>query len=267
MKHARSAAASEEAHRIELGGQCVELTLRRSPARRTLALQIDHRGARVSAPLRTPLAEIDAFIRNHAAWLLDRLGRAAELSRAPVVVPADGCELPLFGRPMRLRIGGVSRAQWRPGNDGAEELHLPARADAERALLRALQGRALAWYRGRVEEYCLRLALPVPPVRLSNARTRWGSCSSLSGIRLHWRLVHLPPELIDYVVAHEVAHLREMNHSPRFWAVVESVCPAWRTGRARLRQAAAGLPVIGAAGAAQAGAQVDTQVDNLEAED
>jgi len=109
--------------------------------------------------------------------------------------------------------------------------------------------------------------LPVPPVRLSNARTRWGSCSSLSGIRLHWRLVHLPPELIDYVVAHEVAHLREMNHSPRFWAVVESVCPAWRTGRARLRQAAASLPVIGAAGAAQAGAQVDTQVDNLEAED
>ncbi|MFT3759395.1 M48 family metallopeptidase [Thauera sp.] len=259
MKRARSAAASEEALRIELGGQSVQLTLRRSPARRTLALQVDHRGARVSVPLRTSLAQIDAFIRNHGDWLLDRIGRAAELPRVPVVVPMDGCELPFFGRPMRLRIGSVNRAQWRPAADGVEELHLPARAHAERALLRALQSRALAWFRGRVEEYCLRLTLPVPPVRLSKARTRWGSCSSLSGIRLHWRLVHLPPELIDYVVAHEVAHLREMNHSPRFWAVVESVCPDWRAARARLRQAGASLPLIGAAGAAQG--------SNFEAED
>jgi hypothetical protein len=90
-------------------------------------------------------------------------------------------------------------------------------------------------------------------VRLSSARTRWGSCSSRSGIRLHWRLIHLPPALIDYVVAHEVAHLLEMNHSPRFWAVVERLYPDWRAARADLRKAAAGLPVIAAAPATDTG--------------
>ncbi|MCM8566047.1 M48 family metallopeptidase [Thauera linaloolentis] len=249
---ARPAVASEEPHDIDIGGQCVHLTLRRS-ARRSFALQVDHRGARVSVPLRAPLAEVEDFVRGHGAWLLDRLARARVPSVAPVMMPVDGCELAFFGRSLRLRIGSVRRTQWRMGGDGMEELHLPGQVDAVRALHRALQARALAWYRGRVEEYCQRLALPLPPVRLSNARTRWGSCSSLSGIRLHWRLVHLPPELIDYVVAHEVAHLREMNHSPRFWAVVESVCPDWRNRRARLREAAAALPVIGGSGAAHAG--------------
>ena len=119
--------------------------------------------------------------------------------------------------------------------------------------LRALQARALAWYRGRVEEYCHRLDLPMPAVRLSNARTRWGSCSSRSGIRLHWRLIHLPPALIDYVVAHEVAHLVEMNHSARFWAVVERLYPDWRSARAALRAASASLPVIAAAPATDTG--------------
>ena len=84
----------------------------------------------------------------------------------------------------------------------------------------------------------------MPAVGLSNARTRWGSCSSLSGIRLHWRLIHLPLPLIDYVVAHEVAHLVEMNHSPRFWSVVESLYPGHVAARKALRQAAAALPSI-----------------------
>jgi hypothetical protein len=132
---------------------------------------------------------------------------------------------------------------------------LPTAVDTQRALVRALQARALAWYHGRVEECCHRLALPVPPVRLSNARTRWGSCSVRSGIRLHWRLVHLRPALIDYVVAHEVAHLLEMNHSPRFWAVVERLYPGWREARAQLREATATLPVltcaVGSAGGAR----------------
>ncbi|WP_287364717.1 SprT family zinc-dependent metalloprotease [Thauera sp.] len=221
--------------------------------RRSFALQVDHRGARVSVPLRTPMVEVERFVRGHGAWLLDRLRRSADRPQAPTLVPADGVELPLFGRPLRLRYAETRRVQWRLAADGVEELHLPSAVDATLAVRKALQARALAWYRGRVEEFCHRLGLPVPPVRLSSARTRWGSCSSLSGIRLHWRLIHLVPELIDYVVAHEVAHLREMNHSPRFWAVVESVYPAWREARARLRAAALTLPVIGPAEAADAG--------------
>ena len=123
-------------------------------------------------------------------------------------------------------------------------------ADPAAALVRALRQRALGWFAERVAAYCQRLGQPVPPVRLTAARTRWGSCSQASGIRLHWRLIHLPPALGDYVVAHEVAHLLEMNHSPRFWAVVAFLYPDWQAARARLREAARDLPHIapGAAG-------------------
>jgi predicted metal-dependent hydrolase len=88
------------------------------------------------------------------------------------------------------------------------------------------------------------LGQPLPPLALSAARTRWGSCSVRSGIRLNWRLIHLPPELIDYVIAHETAHLIEMNHSPRFWAVVETLHPDWRTSRQELKRLGAALPLI-----------------------
>lgn len=241
----RAAPASEVPHQLDIEGQRVQLTLRRS-ARRSFALQVDHRGARVSVPLRAPLADVDHFVRGHGAWLLDRLRRLQDRPQPQLLALGDGADIPFMGRVLRLRLGGVRRAQWRIAHCGTEELHLSDLGDRASTLVRALQARALIYYRERVADYCQRLALPVPPVRLSNARTRWGSCSSLSGIRLHWRLVHLAPELIDYVVAHEVAHLREMNHSPRFWAVVEALYPDWRSARARLREAALSLPLIGA---------------------
>ena len=83
--------------------------------------------------------------------------------------------------------------------------------------------------------YAAQLGLPPPPVALSNARTRWGTCSARGRIRISWRLAHLSPELADYVVAHEVAHLKEMNHSRRFWAVVETLYPRYRAARREIR--------------------------------
>ena len=246
------AAVQEQAHSLIIEGTRVDLVLRRS-ARRSFALQVDHRGARVAVPLRTPLGEVERFVHSHGRWLLDRLQARAAARPSPVLDVVDGATVPLFGRALTLRLREGRITRWRPLTDDREELLLPTAVDPLRALLRALQARALAWYRGRIEEYCHRLGLPVPAVRLSNARTRWGSCSSRSGIRLHWRLVHLPPALIDYVVAHEVAHLVEMNHSPRFWAVVERLYPDWRSARAALSQASASLPVIAAAPATDTG--------------
>ena len=246
------AAASEEPHSLLVEGTRVDLVLRRS-ARRSFALQVDHRGARVSVPLRTPLGEVERFVHSHGRWLLDRLQARAAARPLPLLDVVDGATVPLFGRALTLRLRAGRLTRWHPLTDAHEELLLPTAVDPLRALLRALQARALAWYRGRVEEYCHRLGLPVPAVRLSNARTRWGSCSSRSGIRLHWRLIHLPPALIDYVVAHEVAHLVEMNHSARFWAVVERLYPDWRSARAALRAASASLPVIAAAPATDTG--------------
>ncbi|ENO94408.1 MULTISPECIES: SprT family zinc-dependent metalloprotease [unclassified Thauera] len=237
--------SQHQAYHLVIDGTPVALVLRRS-ARRSMALQVDHRGARVAVPLQMPLGEVERFVRGHGRWLLDRLRAHAGAPAQVRIEIADGVQLPVLGKPLTLRLVAGRGVRWRVGEDGGEELLLPAAcSSAQKALLRALQARALGWYRARVEEYCLRLGRAVPAVRLSNARTRWGSCSQRSGIRLHWRLIHLVPELIDYVVAHEVAHLAEMNHSPRFWAVVERLYPDWREARAALRRAAATLPVIG----------------------
>jgi len=237
------AVAAAGPRRIELKGVTVDYQLQRS-ARHTLGLRVDDRGVRVGAPLALPLRDVEGFLRQHADWLLDKLAqRSARL--APVVFRAEeGARLPVLGEPVVLSLDhGARRHRWAPHPAGGEALVLPAE-EAQRALVKALEARALPWFRERVAEHCARLALPVPPVRLTRARSRWGSCSRLSGIRLHWRLVHLAPELIDYVVAHEVAHLREMNHSPRFWAVVASLCPDWQRARGELRRVAAGLPLI-----------------------
>ncbi|HZI83539.1 MAG TPA: SprT family zinc-dependent metalloprotease, partial [Casimicrobiaceae bacterium] len=92
-------------------------------------------------------------------------------------------------------------------------------------LIEWLKSRAREHFGARAAHYAARLDLPAPPVAISGARTRWGACTSDGRIRFTWRLAMLDPELGDYVVAHEVAHLIELNHSPRFWALVESLLP------------------------------------------
>ncbi len=238
--------AAVETREIVLDGQRVPYLLRRS-ARKTLGLRIDHRGLIVGVPLRVGLGDAESFIRSHGAWIVEKLAARGEATAAaPAFIAQDGAELPVCGDVWRLRLGrGNNRVVWH--ESGAQpilELALRAGGDARQVLLRGLQQRALDLFSNRVEEFCLRLGQPVPVVGLSNARTRWGSCSSRSGIRLHWRLVHLPLALIDYVVAHEVAHLVEMNHSPRFWSVVTSLYPDHAAARRTLRQAAAGLPSL-----------------------
>lgn len=235
--------AASSARRIELKGVAVDYQLLRS-ARRSLGLRIDERGLRVGAPLGLPLRQVEGFLRDHADWVLSKLAARAARAAPAAFRVEEGAHLPVFGEAVRLRLEtGARRHRWAPHPQGGEALVLPAH-QPERALLRALEARALPWFRERVAEHCQLLSLPPPPVRLTRARTRWGSCSQRTGIRLHWRLVHLAPGLIDYVVAHEVAHLREMNHSARFWAVVASLCPDWQQARRELRRAAAGLPVI-----------------------
>lgn len=237
-------AVTHESRSIALDGRIVSYLLRRS-GRKTLALQIDSRGVRVSVPAKAAVGDIERFIRTHGQWLLARLDALPRQSCGHVEI-SDGCILPLCGDRFHVRIAaGVRKSAWRVGADGVEELWLASGRDPAEQLTRALRARALSWFCGRVDEYCHRLGRPAPTVRLSSARTRWGSCSTRSGIRLHWRLIHLPPGLIDYVVAHEVAHLVEMNHSPAFWKIVETLYPDWRSARAALRATSHELPLFG----------------------
>lgn len=223
------------------GGPLPHYLVRRS-ARRTLALYVDHRGVRVHAPWRVPEAEVEAFVAQHRGWVETRL-EALRAARARCACPlVDGMIVTVLGSPLRIHLdAGRRTSRWVAGEDGVEELRLPLET-ALKAFDRALGQRGLAWFRGRVEEYCLQLGVEPPRVALSRARARWGSCSRLSGIRLHWKLVLLAPAVADYVVAHEVAHLREMNHSRRFWAIVAALRPDWQPLRARLAEDGAALP-------------------------
>jgi hypothetical protein len=120
---------------------------------------------------------------------------------------------------------------------------LPAFAERGAAAARESTARtSTGAVRRTARHYAPQLGVDLPPLSLSAARTRWGSCSLRSGIRLNWRLIHFPPPLIDYVVVHELAHLREMNHGARFWSIVAELYPDYRNARAELKRCATHCP-------------------------
>lgn len=147
------------------------------------------------------------------------------------------------GAPLTVAITPAGRARWQFAGDTVH-LGLSPTVDANQLLEKALREKARQLFAERLAHYAPHLGVAPPPLRLSSARTRWGSCSHHGGISLNWRLVFMPLAIIDYVVAHELAHLREMNHSPRFWSVVEQLCPDWRARRLELRQLGRQIPIL-----------------------
>lgn len=228
------AAAPEAARSIVIDGQTVAYQLRRS-ARRTIGLAIDHRGLRVGAPARARLGDIESLIRQHGQWVLDKLAAWRQRPAPTKLEIADGTVIPLLGSECVIALTPLGRARWQFGPQTLY-LHPSATTSAAQLLEKALRDKARAVFAERLAVYAPRLGVAVPPLRLSSARTRWGSCSHHGGISLNWRLVFMPLPVVDYVVCHELAHLKEMNHSPRFWSVVEQLCPEWRTRRLELRQ-------------------------------
>lgn len=237
----RAAPPQESLRHIQLGNRIVDYRLIRS-SRRTLGMTIDQRGLRVGASPRTSLADIERFLRHNAAWVLKKLDEWHGHGQARHLAVCDGALLPVLGEDCVVRIEpGANRVRW-----VGHSLILQARPDADLRQLarRALRNRALEVFGERAAHYAAQLHRPLPRVALSNAQTRWGSCNEKTGIRLSWRLIHAPPRLVDYVVAHEMAHLVEMNHSPRFWKVVERLCPDYRSARDELKRLAATCPQL-----------------------
>ncbi len=223
-----------------IGARIVEYRLRTGTRR--LAMTIDERGLRISAPRGTSRTEIERFVTSHGDWVLGKLDELAHATKPRHVAVRDGIRLPLLDGEGEVRVlPGANRVRW-----VGDTLLLEARAQADLNALavRGLQRRALAHFEARLAHYAERLELAVPRLGLSSAGTRWGSCSRDTGIRINWRLIHLPAHLCDYVIAHETAHLLEMNHSRRFWSVVGSVYPEWKAARSELKRRAASLPIF-----------------------
>lgn len=225
---------------IDLGGRPVEYRFARR-RRRTLGITVDADGLRVAAPLRAPWRDIEAFLREKEPWILAKLEEWARVPRPEVLHGASGESLPYLGVEHALEVREGGRAVVHAG--GTITVSAP-RSRVLVTLLGWLKTRALETLTPRVSHYARALSLATPGVALSGGRRQWGVCMASGTIRLNWRLVHLAPALADYVAAHEVAHLVEMNHSKRFWSLLAKLYPAWREARERLELAGAALPII-----------------------
>ncbi|HNJ77114.1 MAG TPA: SprT family zinc-dependent metalloprotease [Azospira sp.] len=232
-------AAGEEPRRITLGDRIVPYLLRRG-TRRTIGLSIDHRGLRVGAPRRTSLADVETLIRKHGEWVVEKLDEWRTRRRPEPLRIVDGARLAFLGDEIEIGVAiGANRAIW---SAGCLTLCMKPGLAPGPVLEKALRERAREHFAARLVPLAAALGVAVPALALSSARTRWGSCSTKSGVRLNWRLIHFPEAIIDYVVVHELAHLRHMNHGPRFWSLVEVGCPDYRTARVELQRLAAHIP-------------------------
>ncbi|WP_374358379.1 M48 family metallopeptidase [Chitinimonas sp.] len=213
----------------QLAGQTVAVSLSRS-ARRSVGLKITRDGLSVTLPTRFPLAELDSILQEKAGWILGKLDELT--TRASIAPLAKGSELSWLGEPRIIRLG-FARA-----SVSADEVRLTASSPAELApaLQKLMRREARSFLAERLALWAQRLDLHYQSFALTSAGTRWGSCSAHGTIRLHWRLMQAPLPVLDYVVIHELCHLVELNHSPRFWALVATVCPDWKQKRDWLKR-------------------------------
>ena len=228
--------------RALLGEHGIEYTLKRTK-RRSIGFLIEDDGLRVAAPRWTSIAEIEEAMGSKLDWItrkLEELQQRLTRQQRDAIEWRDGARIPFLGGGLALHLVVGRRATGAVFDPDRATLTLTLPADASRETikmrtLRWLQDEARRLFAQRLAHYAALLGVSYTAFALSSATTQWGSCNTQGQIRLNWRLIHLSPELVDYVVAHELAHLREMNHSPRFWATVESIYPEHRHARDILR--------------------------------
>jgi predicted metal-dependent hydrolase len=245
--------------RIQLGTTDVAYAFRRGK-RRTIGMAIGPDGLEVSAPRWVTLGEVESALHEKADWiarkLVDMQQRQQQLG-AQRIVWADGVVLPYLGDQLQVVLDSSAALKKNSAQfEGAKEegsvlpatptqpllhtlrLGLPLNAEPPQirdAVQAWLMRQAKALFVERLNHFAPQLGVQWQRVSLSSAATRWGSASANGAIRLNWRLVHHKREVIDYVVAHELSHLRVMDHSPRFWETVQSVMPDYAQRRRVLK--------------------------------
>lgn len=224
---------------VRLPDRVIEYELRRS-RRRTIGFVVDDRGLTVTAPRWVLLSDIDSALREKADWVERKMveWRDYAARREQLTIKwRDGEYLPFLGEKLRMKRDATARVPVRRlGN--LLLIGLPPGADAEqfKNLVQSwLQAEARVLFAQRIDHFARQLGRRPTSWRLSSARTQWGSCGPDGAVRLNWRLMHFPLTIIDYVVAHELSHLRELNHGPRFWSTVGELFPEYESARAWLR--------------------------------
>jgi predicted metal-dependent hydrolase len=223
-----------------LQGVTVSYRFERS-RRKSIGFTVGPEGLVVRAPGWVPLRDVDAAVQEKAGWILAKLQQMRERAREPLVPAPEwvhGADLPYLGTTVRLCV--VARGQLPEVPAGVTPLPLQLPPEASPTQVREaaeawFKKKARALFEERLQHFGPQLGVRHQRLSLSSARTRWGSARSDGHIRLNWRLIHLPLAQIDYVVVHELAHLRVMDHSPRFWDTVGTVMPDYRERRRQLR--------------------------------
>ncbi len=225
-----------------LGADPLHYRLRRA-RRRSIGFVVDDAGLTISAPRWVTVRDIEAAIREKERWIRAKLVEWREWRtrrRLPAVIFADGGRLPFLGSEVVLRLGSTVERTRLAESGSARELWIALPADAgEQQVRDAVQ----AWLQTEARRVLgERLALLAERIEvkpkvwtISSARSQWGSCTHDGRIRLSWRLVHFGLPVIDYVVAHELAHLKELNHSPRFWSAVAELLPGFEAARDEIK--------------------------------
>jgi predicted metal-dependent hydrolase len=209
-------------------------------ARKSVALVVETDGrVIVRAPFKVPQAYLAAWVAEKAGWVGEKRAEMVRRAQAPGRAAgsprrfAVGEQFLYLGQAYPLEI----RTGQRPDLLFAGRFSLSATAGdrACQVFENWYRGEARAYFRRRVDELARQHGFTVNGLRLSSARTRWGSCGPTGTLNLNWRLIMAPPDVIDYVILHELAHLRERNHSARFWSLVAALAPGYQTQRKWLK--------------------------------
>ena len=207
-------------------------------ARRTVGLKITNDGLVVHAPKYILEFQLKKLIQDKSNWIITKL-EARKKNFVPPLRWQDGETLQLLGLGITLYVAKHVTNKQPQFNHDSLTITSPEADNQEvvkRKVVQWYKKQALVDFSRRLEILAAKLNVPTPPLKLSNAQSRWGSCSSLGDIRLNWRLLQAPPHIINYVICHELAHLKEMNHSAKFWTVVSSIYPDYKKAEKELKQ-------------------------------
>jgi predicted metal-dependent hydrolase len=209
----------------------VELRRHARATRYTLRVQATNRAIMLTMPMRGSVREAKAFAERNGGWI------AARLKRLPQAIPfAAGLELPLRGVPHTIvhRPGARGTVWTETGSDMPLLIVAGDRAHLARRVRDFLKREAKRDLDAASRRCAAQLGVTIKRISIRDQSSRWGSCTAAGVLSYSWRLILSPPHVLDYLAAHEVAHLVEMNHSRRFWRVVERICPDWERAKAWL---------------------------------
>lgn len=231
-------------HKHEVAGRVLPLRVVENHRARRLTLRIEPggRGLRVTVPPGVGMREVEKFVLRHRAWLEARLHALPDKDRLE-----PGMKVPIRGKLHRIRHRPESaRGLTRTGQDEAGayiEVYGEA-AHIGRRIADFLKREARGELAELVRRHSAILGVKAGPITLRDTKSRWGSCSSSGALSFSWRIMMAPATVIDYLVAHEVAHLKEMNHSAAFWQTCRQLCPRTEEGRDWLKRNGSSLQAI-----------------------